>query len=63
MNWGYESEKKAWEYFKEMQIKRLKDKSWEKININQHPKYIRERIKNIKESQFGCCAFNWFNKG
>jgi len=45
-----------------MQTRRFKDKSWKKIEIKDHPKYIQERIKNIKSSQFGYSGFSWLPK-
>ena len=62
LDWGYESKEKAWECFKDMQTRRFKDKSWKKIEIKDHPKYIQERIKNIKSSQFGYSGFSWLPK-
>ncbi len=62
LDWGYKSEEKAWEYFKDMQMKRFNGKSWKKIEIKDHPKYIQEKIKNIKENQFGYNGFDWLSK-
>ena len=33
---------------------------WQKIRLQDHPKYIQEKIKNITPEQFGYNAFGWF---
>jgi len=60
-NWGYESEEKALEYFKNMMVGRFNNNDgWQKIRLQDHPKYIQEKIKNITPEQFGYNAFGWF---
>jgi glycosyltransferase involved in cell wall biosynthesis len=50
---GGPDDKSAFEYFKRMQIGRLKSGGWAECDIDQHPKYIKDKIINIKPSQFG----------
>ena len=43
--------------FMNMMKGRWKKGGWRKININEHPKYIQEKIKNIRPEQFGYDGF------
>lgn len=57
-SWGL-TEKEALEYFVRMQKGRLK-RGWEKTD--QHPKHIKDKVKNIKSNQLGYSLFGYFNK-
>ena len=50
---GAESEIKALERFLEMQLGRFRRGGWTDLELNEHPKYIQETIKNLKPEQFG----------
>lgn len=60
-DWG-QTEDKALEYLISMQLGRLKKGGWEMCNIDDHPKHIQEKIKNIKPSQLGFNLFGRFNE-
>jgi len=59
-DWGYKSEGEALEYFKRMMIGRFNNnEGWQKIRLEDHPKYIQKKIKNINPEQFGYNMFGW----
>lgn len=48
--------------FKGLMTGRFSGRSWEKIDIDQHPKYIRDKVKNIKPDMFGYNMFGWIKE-
>ena len=63
-NWGIESKEKALEYFKKMQLGRFENNlnDYKKIKLEDHPRYIQDRIYNIKPNQFGFNMFSWIKE-
>jgi len=59
---GGPDDESAFEYFKKMQLGRLRSGGWAKCEIDQHPKYIKDRIKNIKPEQFGYNVWGLYNE-
>jgi len=59
-DWG-QTEKEALDYFVKMQIGRLKQ-GWSKVKLEEHPKHIQEKVKNIKPDQLGFNLFGEFKK-
>jgi len=57
-NWGYESEDHAWEFWMKMMKGRL-TRPAEIIRLENHPKAIQDKIKNITPDQFGYAGFNF----
>jgi len=55
-HWGL-TKKDALDYFVKMQIGRL-GQGFEKMDLEKHPKHIKDKVKNIKENQLG---FNLFS--
>lgn len=55
-DWGQNFEE-ASKYMINMQKGRLDSEGWADFGIDEHPKHIKERIKNIKPEQFGYNAF------
>jgi glycosyltransferase involved in cell wall biosynthesis len=50
---GAESEDKALQKFLDMQLGRYKAGGWAKCLLEDHPKYMQEKIKDLTENQFG----------
>lgn len=48
--------------FLPMMIGRLNNKGWQKCDINEHPKYIQNKIKNITKEQFGFDVWGNFDR-
>jgi len=59
-NWGVESPESALEFFKRMQVGRFNNNSgWQMIKLEDHPKYIQEKLKNLTPEMFGYNMFGW----
>ena len=56
---GGPDDESAFKLFMRMQLGRLKKGSFETLPIESYPKYIQDKIKNLKPEQFG---YNCFNK-
>lgn len=55
-SWGHESPQKAFEFIRKMLIGKLK-KGGKKIPLEDHPKYIQNRIKKMTKDEFGYNAW------
>ena len=58
VNWGAASEEDAINFVIESAKTRL-DHAQNRITIDQHPKYIREKIKNMDENQLGYSIYGY----
>lgn len=48
--------------FKQMMVGRFNGRGWEKIDIMDHPQYIRDKIAQINPKQFGFNMFGWIKE-
>lgn len=58
--WGGPNDESAFKYFMEMQNGRIRAEGWQTCGIEIHPKYISNKIKNIKPDQLGYNLFGEF---
>ena len=52
-----ESNKSAFDSFMTMMTGRFNNNTWQMTSLQDYPKYIREKVKNIKPEQFGYSMF------
>lgn len=62
-NWGYESEKKALWFFIKLARTRIESYQQNIIRLEEHPKYIQEKIKNMNKKMLGFSLFGYKKAG
>jgi len=58
-NWGYESPEAALKFFIDSVRTRLDAHNQSEIPLEEHPKYIQEKIKNMTDKQMGYSLFGY----